>query len=364
MTTARHLSSFKKDQIVREAERITCDTDWLPALLRSANDTLQGSITSLNLDCSCTFLPVENCSNDRAPSYRVVLTRNHAIEIGTVWPHNSKKAGDYLVIHIDSPFSPAPIKTFAFQSKYQKKQLATATVATGIIYRQRRGRRMKPDRFFLTLAIIGTCFSSLSGIVPAHCQTMTATISKHKNGDERYQNSIHIASKKFDIPSSWIGAVISVESNWTPRAVSFAGAVGLMQLMPKTYDDMHRQYGLGRDSFETHDNIMAGMAYLKQMHGKFGREGFLAAHNAGPGLYQKHLSGHRSLPRETRSYVAKLEAIFDGKMPKNRRENPSHDVAIWASSPLLPAENLATKSHHRKWQTATKPSRNIQCLTM
>lgn len=194
---------------------------------------------------------------------------------------------------------------------------------------------MKPGRFFLTLAIIGTCFSSLSGIVPAHCQTMTATISKHKNGDEHYQNSIHIASKKIDIPSSWIGAVISVESNWTPRAVSFAGAVGLMQLMPKTYDDMHRQYGLGRDSFETHDNIMAGMAYLKQMHGKFGREGFLAAHNAGPGLYQKHLSGHRSLPRETRSYVAKLEAIFDGKMPKNRRENPSHDVAIWASSPLF-----------------------------
>ena len=194
---------------------------------------------------------------------------------------------------------------------------------------------MKPSRFFLTLAIIGTCFSSLSGIIPAHCQTLTGTLSEQANDSARYQNSIHIASKKFDIPASWINAVITVESNWNPRAMSSAGAVGLMQLMPKTYDDMRLQYGLGRDPFDTHDNIMAGTAYLKQMHVKFGRDGFLAAYNAGPSLYQQHLSGRRSLPRETRSYVAKLDALLDGNLPINTRQNLSPDVSSWASSPLF-----------------------------
>uniref|UniRef100_UPI002634FF7B DUF736 domain-containing protein n=1 Tax=uncultured Bartonella sp. TaxID=104108 RepID=UPI002634FF7B len=78
------------------------------------NDTFCGHITSLNIDCACTFLPIEKRKSDRAPSHRVVLTNNAEVEIGAVWLHTSKNAGDYLAIHIDSPFLPAPIKAFVF----------------------------------------------------------------------------------------------------------------------------------------------------------------------------------------------------------------------------------------------------------
>lgn len=114
------------------------------------------------------------------------------------------------------------------------------------------------------------------------------------------------AAQRFGLPETWIRAVMRVESAFQPRAVSHAGAMGLMQVMPQTYAELRGRYGLGADPFHPRDNILAGAAYLREMYDRFGARGFLAAYNAGPARYQQHLVDGRPLPLETRAYVAKL----------------------------------------------------------
>ena len=97
--------------------------------------------------------------------------------------------------------------------------------------------------------------------------------------------------------------------------VSRAGAMGLMQVMPSTYEELRVRHGLGSDPFEPHDNIMAGTAYLREMYEKFGSPGFLAAYNAGPGRYGEYLTGDRGLPSETRNYVAMISPQLTGVEP-------------------------------------------------
>lgn len=120
------------------------------------------------------------------------------------------------------------------------------------------------------------------------------------------------AAQRFGLPESWIRAVMRVESAFQPRAVSDAGAMGLMQVMPQTYAELRGRYGLGADPFHPRDNILAGAAYLREMYDRFGARGFLAAYNAGPARYQQHLIDGRPLPLETRAYVAKLTPAVGG----------------------------------------------------
>ena len=47
---------------------------------------------------------------------------------------------------------------------------------------------------------------------------------------------------------------------------SGAGAMGLMQVMPETYDELRQTYNLGDDPFDPHDNILAGVAYMREMY--------------------------------------------------------------------------------------------------
>ena len=114
------------------------------------------------------------------------------------------------------------------------------------------------------------------------------------------------ASRRFGVPEHWIRAVMRVESAGDRNAVSRAGAIGLMQVMPATYAQLRRQYGLGADPFDIRDNIFAGAAYLRQMYDRYGAPGFLAAYNAGPGRLESHSAGRRALPSETVNYLARL----------------------------------------------------------
>jgi soluble lytic murein transglycosylase-like protein len=138
------------------------------------------------------------------------------------------------------------------------------------------------------------------------------------------------ASALFGVPAPWIEAVIAVESGGSPQAVSSAGAMGLMQLMPATWRDLRRRLGLGPDPFDVRDNVLAGTAYLRDMLDRFGAPGFLAAYNAGPGRYAAHLAGRAALPRETRAYVDRLGPLTDGAAAPN-----------WRASALFPAGRAA-----------------------
>ncbi|MCW1430880.1 lytic transglycosylase domain-containing protein [Novosphingobium sp. JCM 18896] len=125
----------------------------------------------------------------------------------------------------------------------------------------------------------------------------------------RWRPFIEEASNRFGVPVAWIERVMKTESAGRTRLggrpiVSSAGAMGLMQLMPRTWADMRAKLGLGADPHEPRDNILAGTAYLRLMYDQFGYPGLFGAYNAGPGRYAEYLSGGRSLPGETRSYMA------------------------------------------------------------
>lgn len=123
---------------------------------------------------------------------------------------------------------------------------------------------------------------------------------------------IREAATRFALPDAWIRAVMHQESGERTMAsdgspiTSTAGAMGLMQVMPGTYDILKRRYRLGPDPFDPRSNIMAGAAYLKEMHGRFGAPAFLAAYNAGPDRVAAYLAGQTGLPDETVNYVASI----------------------------------------------------------
>lgn len=132
------------------------------------------------------------------------------------------------------------------------------------------------------------------------------------------------ASRHFGVPENWIWSVMRVESAGRTVAVSHAGAMGLMQVMPETYAELRSRYGLGPNPFGIRDNVMAGTAYLREMFDRYGAPGFLAAYNAGPGRWEDHLAGRRSLPGETIGYLAKLGPMLEvGVVPVRSAERSS-----------------------------------------
>jgi hypothetical protein len=136
---------------------------------------------------------------------------------------------------------------------------------------------------------------------------------------------INLASSRFDVPQQWIRQVMQVESGGNEYmggqlTVSPAGAMGLMQLEPETYQEMASRYGLGSDPFNPYDNIMAGTAYIHEMYEVYGSPGFLAAYNAGPGRLDDYMDYHKALPDETVNYVAMIAPNIQGYYPQHRSE--------------------------------------------
>jgi len=129
------------------------------------------------------------------------------------------------------------------------------------------------------------------------------------------------ASNRFDVPQRWIREVMRVESGGKEYMsngslmTSPVGAMGLMQVMPETYQELQARYDLGDDPYDPHSNILAGAAYLREMYDIYGSPGFLAAYNAGPKRLDDYLSNNRPLPDETRRYVAMIGPRIQGASP-------------------------------------------------
>ena len=143
------------------------------------------------------------------------------------------------------------------------------------------------------------------------------------------------AAQRFGIPAAWIRAVMRVESGGDRRAVSSTGAMGLMQIMPETWAALRARYGFGRNPFDPHDNILAGAAFLREMHDRYGSPGFLAAYNAGPGRYEDYRDRRRPLPAETVAYVAALVPIVGGEAIDGPVLLAAADPSSWTQAPLF-----------------------------
>lgn len=151
----------------------------------------------------------------------------------------------------------------------------------------------------------------LSGLSPGLIESGGAfaqpVVVMQQEADHPFAAHIAEAAQRFGIPKGWIVTVMGAESAGDMHAVSHAGARGLMQVMPGTWDELRARYRLGADPFDPRDNILAGAAYLREMYDRYGTiPAMLAAYNAGPHRYDEYLATGRPLPAETRAYVAKL----------------------------------------------------------
>ncbi len=157
----------------------------------------------------------------------------------------------------------------------------------------------------------------------------------------RWDPQVAEASRRFQLPEKWIRAVIRMESGGrtvladNKPITSDTGAMGIMQVEPGTYDEMRRQYGLGADPYNPQDNILAGAAYLRWLHGRYGYPAMFAAYNDGPGNLEDHLNRGRSFPKETRNYIAGIARMLgignSGKAAMAKFTRPDGS-AVWIDS--------------------------------
>jgi soluble lytic murein transglycosylase len=121
----------------------------------------------------------------------------------------------------------------------------------------------------------------------------------------KYDLFITKASHQHGVSFPLLKAIIKVESDFNPRAVSKKGAMGLMQIMPENIKRLKV-----KDPFDPWENIMAGARYFKQLLDRFNGKLplTLAAYNAGPDAVEKY---QRIPPyRETEAYVRKVMKYF------------------------------------------------------
>jgi len=130
---------------------------------------------------------------------------------------------------------------------------------------------------------------------------------KHlKKNKKKYTPIIQEAATKHGIDPKLVHAVIYAESAYDAKAISSAGAVGLMQLMPATA----RQYG-AQNRKDPKQNVFAGTRYLKYLLGLFNNDLALsvAAYNAGENAVKKY---HNQIPPypETQKYVKRVLSLY------------------------------------------------------
>lgn len=135
--------------------------------------------------------------------------------------------------------------------------------------------------------------------------------SSVKSRNITIDKAVENASRKYGIDKDLIMAVIKQESDFNPKCVSHAGAMGLMQLMPVNCRDLHV-----KNPYDIEENIDGGTRHLKDMLNRYGnnKKMALAAYNAGCGTLRrrgvKDESGICRLPLETRDYVKKVMKYY------------------------------------------------------
>src|SRR5262245_21998402 len=146
---------------------------------------------------------------------------------------------------------------------------------------------------------------TLSTTRPALSTTQPALSTTRRVAQEPVLPLLHRLAQQYSIDPRLVHAIITVESNFDPRAVSRAGAQGLMQLMP----DTAARYRVV-NPFDPEANLEGGMRYLRDLLGMFPNDlrHVLAAYNAGEGAVQQY-GGIPPYP-ETQRYVERVLTLY------------------------------------------------------
>lgn len=183
---------------------------------------------------------------------------------------------------------------------------------------------MKNTRASTLPIILIVCLSIISGYL---VNTLWTYIEKQTHPME-YSEAVDAASLEFGVPRPIIYATIKTESSFDPRAVSSAGAMGLMQMLPSTFEwltgDEHLCENFTADRlYDAQISIRYGTYYLSYLYRKFDYnwETAFAAYNGGEGNVSKWLEGdeysdgHGNLTdipfSETAKYVKKINKAID-----------------------------------------------------
>lgn len=148
-----------------------------------------------------------------------------------------------------------------------------------------------------------------------------AAASRHPYTQAEIDAAIEKAAAKHNVDPNLVRAVIKVESNFNPNAVSRKGAMGLMQLMPQTARQLHVN-----NPFDPEQNVEAGVKHLKKLMESYGGNIrlSLAAYNAGATAVARSAG----IPHftETRNYVRRITQIYyGGAVPDSSLFAPAHD---------------------------------------
>jgi hypothetical protein len=162
------------------------------------------------------------------------------------------------------------------------------------------------EKNFETKGISDATVRSLAQGIGGYVDSVKGEIKQVAKANDEVEAAIAEAAKQYNISADIIRAVAWKESRYNPKAVSSAGAQGIMQIMPETGK------GLGlEDPFNIQQNITAGAKYLRQMMDRYGNDLqlALAAYNAGPGNVDK--AGGVPKIAETMEYVRDLTGQTD-----------------------------------------------------
>ncbi|WP_245478138.1 MULTISPECIES: lytic transglycosylase domain-containing protein [unclassified Mesorhizobium] len=163
----------------------------------------------------------------------------------------------------------------------------------------------------MTLLVLG-----MVAIGPCACSASTGAepvAISHSPQLRKWQVFVSEASRRFRLPQTWIYAVIDAESRGKTMLdgrpiTSRAGAMGLMQVMAKTYEEMRIEHGLGFDPYDPRDNILPEPPISAPCMTASDIPACSLPYNAGPDRYDDHLQRGRPLPTETVGYLEKLDA--------------------------------------------------------
>jgi soluble lytic murein transglycosylase-like protein len=137
----------------------------------------------------------------------------------------------------------------------------------------------------------------------------TFAMPVHADPVDRWMPYIAEAARRFAVPVPLLRAVMRAESGGRATidgqpTVSSAGAMGLMQLMPATWQELRVRYRLGNDAHDPRDNVLAGAGYLANLLTRYGEPLAIAAYHAGPGRVEAHVASGVALPPATIEHVA------------------------------------------------------------
>ena len=130
-------------------------------------------------------------------------------------------------------------------------------------------------------------------------------------------NLVEQTANSHQVDPQLVDAIIKVESQYDPMALSNKGAMGLMQLIPETA----QRFGVA-NPFDPKDNIQGGVSYLRHLLDLFGGDlpKSLAAYNAGEGAVER--SGGIPSYAETKDYVRKVTRIYQSSSPTGAHAAP------------------------------------------